>query len=71
MAILYTINQCCDKLSKEIEKDCMFSILDNIPFTTVPTEPTVWILNDGGHGGAEDTKYCPFCGTKIIVLNKT
>jgi hypothetical protein len=60
------LKQCCDTFVNHVNsKNDMLEVMCNIPFDDTEIEPTVYIFNDGGHGGSAAIKYCPFCGTKI------
>ena len=58
---------CCKKMIETISNDELMCILDQVPFTKLKAEPTVHIISDGGHGGEEPIKFCPFCGKKIEI----
>jgi hypothetical protein len=48
-----------------IKEDYLITQMTNVPFRREITSPTVYISSDGGHGGMEKIKFCPFCGKKI------
>lgn len=58
---------CCPKMTEQSVKGELISVLENVPFDDIGTDPTAYILSDGGHGGIEPISFCPFCGKKIEI----
>jgi hypothetical protein len=51
-----------------VREDVLICILEIDPTNTNnTTPPTAYIQSDGGHGGLESIKFCPFCGKKITI----
>ena len=59
---------CCLALKRQLTADVMLTYLERKPFSKRAGRPNVYMISDGGHGGATAINFCPFCGKQLTFM---